>query len=90
MPKYLTIGYGDQAGYDQTAPSLRDAAHRHDAAEIADRLQWRPCLAIVFGDRHPNWIKPREHDQPFAVCGEREAKVAEVGSDDVLNVRQMR
>jgi len=35
MPKYLTIGYGDQAGYDQTAPAQRDAAHRHDAALLA-------------------------------------------------------
>jgi hypothetical protein len=26
----VTIGYGDQAGYDRTAPSVRDAAHAHD------------------------------------------------------------
>jgi hypothetical protein len=31
MPKFITIGYGDQAGYDRTAPSVRDAAHEHDA-----------------------------------------------------------
>ena len=29
MPKYVTIGYGDQAGYERTAPSVRDAAHHH-------------------------------------------------------------
>jgi hypothetical protein len=35
MPKYVYIEYGDQAGYDQTAPTQRDAAHRHDAALLA-------------------------------------------------------
>ena len=32
MPKFMTIGYGDQAGYDRTAPAIRDAAHAHDDA----------------------------------------------------------
>jgi hypothetical protein len=31
MPKFVTIGYGDRKGYDRTAPSVRDAAHSHDA-----------------------------------------------------------
>lgn len=31
MPKFLTIGYGDEAGYDRTPAPIRDAAHRHDA-----------------------------------------------------------
>jgi hypothetical protein len=31
MPKFVTIGYGDQAGYDRTAVAVRDAAHAHDA-----------------------------------------------------------
>ncbi len=31
MPKFVTIGYGDQAGYDRTPRSIRDAAHEHDA-----------------------------------------------------------
>jgi hypothetical protein len=29
--KFVTIGYGDQTGYDRTAPAVRDAAHEHDA-----------------------------------------------------------
>jgi hypothetical protein len=32
MPRYLTIGYGDRAGYDRTPQALRDAAHAQDAA----------------------------------------------------------
>ncbi len=31
MPKFITIGYGDEAGYNKTPPSIRDAAHRQDA-----------------------------------------------------------
>lgn len=30
MPMFVTIGYGDEAGYERTAPDLRDAAHAHD------------------------------------------------------------
>jgi hypothetical protein len=31
VAKFVTIGYGDQAGYDRTDPAVRDAAHAHDA-----------------------------------------------------------
>src|SRR5690349_14013378 len=31
MPKFLTIGYGDRAGYENTPKSLRDHAHAEDA-----------------------------------------------------------
>ena len=30
MTQYLTIGYGDQEGYDRTDPAVREAAHAHD------------------------------------------------------------
>lgn len=31
MPKFVTIAYGDEAGYQQTAQALRDKAHARDA-----------------------------------------------------------
>lgn len=34
MPKFMTIGYGDRAGYERTAKPVRDAAHAHDAELI--------------------------------------------------------
>ena len=34
MPTFITIGYGDKAGYERTAPTVRDQAHAHD-----DRLR---------------------------------------------------
>ena len=30
MPKFVTIGYGDKAGYDRTSAPVRDAAHQQD------------------------------------------------------------
>ena len=36
MPRFVTIGYGDRAGYDLTDPQVRDAAHQHDARLQAD------------------------------------------------------
>jgi len=35
MPKFITIGYGDETGYNQTAQTVRDAAHAHDAKLLA-------------------------------------------------------
>jgi len=31
MPKFITIGYGDQAGYERTAAPVIKAAHERDA-----------------------------------------------------------
>ena len=31
MPKFVTVGYGDQAGYDRTPAAVRNTAHSHDA-----------------------------------------------------------
>jgi hypothetical protein len=31
VPKFLTVGYGDAAGYERTPAAVRDAAHAHDA-----------------------------------------------------------
>jgi hypothetical protein len=30
MAKFITIGYGDQEGYDRTDVAIRNAAHQHD------------------------------------------------------------
>ncbi len=30
MALFITIGYGDEAGYERTDPAVRDAAHAHD------------------------------------------------------------
>ncbi|MCK1798414.1 YciI family protein [Streptomyces sp. XM4193] len=30
MPLFVTVGYGDRAGYERTDESVRDRAHAHD------------------------------------------------------------
>lgn len=31
MATFITIGYGDEAGYEATDPAVRDTAHAHDS-----------------------------------------------------------
>jgi hypothetical protein len=44
MPKFLTIGYGDQAGYNATPVAVRNAAHAHD-----EQLRQRGTVMGVAG-----------------------------------------
>ena len=44
MPKFVTIGYGDQQGYDRTPADARGAAHAHD-----DELQRRGAVMGIAG-----------------------------------------
>ena len=39
MPMFVTIGYGDQAGYDRTPRAIRDVAHEQDAQIAAKSTQ---------------------------------------------------
>jgi hypothetical protein len=35
VAKFITIGYGDQEGYNRTSKDVRDAAHAHDSKLIS-------------------------------------------------------
>jgi hypothetical protein len=43
MPRFITIGYGDQSGYDRTAKAVRNAAHAADA----DRMRQGDVMGIA-------------------------------------------
>jgi hypothetical protein len=43
MPKFVTIGYGDEAGYQRTPAAAREAAHQHDAKLVADGALMGMC-----------------------------------------------
>ena len=64
MPKYVTIGYGDRRGYDRTQPSIRDAAHGHDA-----RLREAGAVMGVAGApvqvRNPDATGTKIRNAPF-------------------------
>ncbi|MEO5859846.1 MAG: YciI family protein [Pyrinomonadaceae bacterium] len=36
MPTFVTIGYGDQQGYERTPKTKRDAAHAHDTRLLSN------------------------------------------------------
>lgn len=68
MAKFLTIGYGDQAGYERTEAHLRDAAHAHDA-----RLRGEGVVMGVAGPpvqvRNPDASGVTTADGPFMSSG---------------------
>ena len=60
MPKFITIGYGDQAGYDRTPQPVRDAAHEQDA-----KLRSEGAIVGIAGKpvqvRNPGSVRPWQH-----------------------------
>ena len=64
MPKYVTIGYGDRAGYDRTPRPIRDAAHEQDA-----KLRSEGALIGIAGTpvqvRNPNAAGTKTMSGPF-------------------------
>lgn len=53
MAKFLTIGYGDQRGYNATADAVKAAAHAHDS-----KLAARGALMGIAGAP----VQVRNHD----------------------------
>lgn len=53
MARFVTIGYGDRAGYDRTDPAIRDAAHQHD-----ESLRMEGALMGIAGQP----VQVRNHD----------------------------
>ena len=64
MLRFVTIGYGDPAGYGRTAPETRAAAHAHDAD-----LKRRGAIIGVAGApvlvRNPGAAGVRAEDAAF-------------------------
>jgi hypothetical protein len=82
MPRFVTIGYGDRAGYDRTGAAVRDAAHSHDA-----RLKAGGALVGIAGPP----LQVRNHDDagvetaagPFMQSGLPVAGFAVIDAADV-------
>jgi hypothetical protein len=64
VPKFITIGYGDRAGYDRTDAAVRNASHEHD-----ERLHAAGALMGIAGDpvqvRNPGGAGVETTDGPF-------------------------
>lgn len=62
MATFITIGYGDRAGYDRTDPTIRDEAHRHDA-DLVER-------GVVMGTAGtPTQVRDRDAAEVVAAEG---------------------
>jgi hypothetical protein len=68
VPRFITIGYGDQAGYDRTAPAVRDAAHAADA-ERARRGDVMGIAGKPVQVRNPDAAGTRVTQGPFLSAG---------------------
>jgi hypothetical protein len=64
VARFVTIGYGDRAGYDRTDPKIRDAAHQHD-----ERLRAEGALMGIAGEpvqvRNPDGAGVNRSEGPF-------------------------
>lgn len=64
MPRFITIGYGDQAGYERTPRPVKDAAHAQDA-----KLRFEGAVMGIAGApvqvRNPEGGGMETHDGPF-------------------------
>lgn len=64
MPKFITIGYGDRAGYDRTPQPVKDAAHAQDAKLVSEGAVMGIAGAPV-QVRNPDATGLKTRDGPF-------------------------
>ena len=64
MAKFITIGYGDQAGYDRTPKPVRDAAHAQDA-QLRSEGALMGIAGVPVQVRNPDAAGLATRDRPF-------------------------
>lgn len=88
MPKFVTIGYGDRAGYDGTPAAVRNAAHAHDA-----ELRAQGALMGIAGApvqvRNPNAAKLETANGPFMASALPVAGFAVIEAADLAEAISM-
>ena len=64
MPKFITIGYGDQAGYDRTPQTVKDSAHEQDA-RLCSEGALMGIAGVPVQVRNPDGGRVETRDGPF-------------------------
>ena len=82
MPKFVTIGYGDQKGYDRTAVAIRDAAHAHDGVLMG--IAGTPVQV-----RNPNAAQVETTNGPFMTSSLPLAGFAIIEADNLAEAIDM-
>jgi hypothetical protein len=82
MAKFLTIGYGDEVGYERTAASLREEAHANDARLVSQgALMGRAGRPVQV--RNPAGSGVRTDDGPYLQSALPVAGFALIEADDL-------
>ena len=68
MPRFVTIGYGDRAGYDRTPETVRNAAHDHDAS-LRERGVVMGIAETPVQVRNPDGAGVQTQSGPFLSAG---------------------
>ena len=88
MAIFVTIGYGDQDGYDRTADEVKLAAHAHDA-----ELRQAGVVMGIAGDpvqvRNPEAAGVRTTPGPFLTSGLPVAGFAIIEADTIQEAVDM-
>ena len=88
MAKFVTIGYGNQEGYNRTPIDVRNAAHAHDA-----KMQKRGILMGIAGApvqvRNPDAAKVSVASGPFMSSALPVAGFAIIEAADISEAIEM-
>jgi hypothetical protein len=88
MAKFVTIGYGEQEGYDRTPEVIRNAAHAHDA-----RLKEEGVLMGIAGTpvqvRNPEATRVETTEGPFMTSSMPVAGFAVIEAADLAEAIDM-
>ena len=84
MPKFVTIGYGDRAGYDRTPQTVKDAAHAQDARLVSDGAVMGIAGTPV-QVRNPDAAGVETRDGPFMRSGLPVAGFAVIDAADLAD-----
>jgi hypothetical protein len=88
MAKFVTIGYGEQEGYDRTPEAIRNAAHTHDA-----RLKKEGVLMGIAGTpvqvRNPEATRVETTEGPFMTSSMPVAGFAVIEAADLAEAIDM-
>jgi hypothetical protein len=88
MAKFITIGYGDQEGYDRTSKNVRDAAHTHDS-KLVDMGAVSGIAGTPVQVRNPEGQGVATTQGPFMSSPQPIAGFAVIEADDLEEAIKM-
>ncbi len=88
MARFVTIGYGDEAGHQATAAEVRDAAHAHDARLVGAGAEMGTAGTPV-QVRNPNAAGVQTQEGAFMTSALPVAGFAVIEADTLADAVEM-